>query len=234
MGDSTIISTGRSKSKLYQSKIKRKDRLQVANPTVAEEEYLTVFLKFSISDYILDKEVIISLHRTEVNKKSVDNFYHLCVGDKGIDLYTSNKLHYKNGKIHRISRFFIQGGDINEGDGSGMTSIYNSDFFETNSNLEFNLPDRQVEYGDLFASNLGPNTSNSQFFILSKIDDEDPFFENLHKKYIYMGKVISGFDTVRKISLQPTNTHTLEPYPKIKIQDCGAIPDPDIFNSTNK
>ena len=217
-------------------KINRSMKIKNSEKEDIGEKNFTVFFKISINNVLIDNNVVIALTEHDYNKKSVRNFYHLCEGNKGIDHYTSNNLHFKKTKIHRISHIFIQGGDINEGDGSGMTSIYNSDFFETNidvkdiSRKDVKDINRKVEIGDVFASNLGPNTSNSQFFIITKKIKDDPFFKNLHKKYVHIGKVINGFDIVRKISLQPINQKTLEPYPKIMIEECGSIPSQDIFS----
>ena len=60
---------------------------------------------------------------TDLTPKTSENFRGLCTGDYGsAGLGSRNaKLSYENTKFHRIvEKFCIQGGDITNGDGSGV------------------------------------------------------------------------------------------------------------------
>ncbi|WP_308555485.1 peptidylprolyl isomerase [uncultured Lactobacillus sp.] len=82
----------------------------------------------------------------------------------------AQKGYYDNTTFHRvISDFMIQGGDPN-GNGTGGTSIWNHPFEDEFSRELFNLR------GALSMANSGPNTNESQFFIVQN--------KNMPKRYI--------------------------------------------------
>jgi len=109
--------------------------------------------------------------------KAVKNFIEL-----------SKKGYYNGVTFHRvIKNFMIQGGDPT-GTGKGGESIYGKVFEnEYAPNVIF---DRA---GLLAMANAGPNTNGSQFFITVK---PTPW---LNGGYTIFGKVIDGFETVKKI-----------------------------------
>lgn len=123
------------------------------------------------------------------------------------------KLHYKNTPIHRIvPDFIIQMGDITVGDGTGGTSIYGNRY----NDEPFVLSHRSA--GWVAMANHGENTNGSQFYILLQKA------RWLDGKHVVFGKVVSGFDVIRKIGEVETNPQTAVPRHKIMIVDSGINP----------
>lgn len=128
--------------------------------------------------------------------KTVENFLGLA------------KSNYYNGTIfHRVIKaFMIQGGDP-LGTGTGGQSIWGKSFQdEFSPSLTFDKP------GLLAMANRGPNTNGSQFFITTAAT---PWLNNKHTIF---GKVISGYDVVKKIEMTPTkNDRPVEPIKIVSI-----------------
>jgi len=102
--------------------------------------------------------------------------------------------HFYDGiKFHRVIQdFMIQGGDPTA-TGAGGESIWGKPFEdEFSEDVAFDRP------GLLAMANRGPNTNGSQFFITTV---ETPW---LHMRHTIFGKVIKGFDIVKKIEKTPT------------------------------
>ncbi len=120
----------------------------------------------------------------EVAPKAVKNFLEL-----------SKKGYYDGIIFHRvIKNFMIQGGDPT-GTGRGGESIYGGVFDnEYAPNVMFNKP------GILAMANAGPNTNGSQFFITTVATT------HLNGGYTIFGKVVNGYDVVKKIE----NTKTAQ------------------------
>lgn len=138
---------------------------------------------------------------------TVLNFASIAKGYK----HDKTTLHYKNTKVHRVVRdFVIQMGDVTVGDGTGGKSIYG----ETFDDEDYILSHRSA--GFVSMANHGKNTNGSQFFILLVRA------RWLDKRHVVFGKVIKGFDVIRKISEIETNKETGMPKKKIKIVDCGS------------
>ncbi|HOE74573.1 MAG TPA: peptidylprolyl isomerase [bacterium] len=98
----------------------------------------------------------------------------------------ANKGFYDGLTFHRVEpSFVIQGGDP-EGVGTGGPGY----FFEDEPVIG------EYVRGTVAMANSGPNTNGSQFFIC--LDD---LRGKLEKKYNLFGKVISGMDTVDKITV---------------------------------
>lgn len=113
----------------------------------------------------------------EIAPKAVKNFVEL-----------SKKGYYDGVIFHRVIKgFMIQGGDPT-GTGRGGESIYGGVFEnEYAPNVMFDKP------GILAMANAGPNTNGSQFFITTVPTP------HLNGGYTIFGKVIEGYDIVKKI-----------------------------------
>ncbi|KAI8574494.1 hypothetical protein RHMOL_Rhmol01G0358500 [Rhododendron molle] len=165
-----------------------------------------VFLDVSIDGNPLER-ITIELF-ADVVPKTAENFRALCTGEKGIGVSTGKSLHFKGSKFHRIiSGFMAQGGDFQNGNGTGGESIYGGKFADENFKLDHSGP------GLLSMANSGRNTNGSQFFITFK---RQP---HLDGKHVVFGKVVKGMDVVKKIELLGTTGG--EPSGLVKIVDCG-------------
>lgn len=118
----------------------------------------------------------------DIAPKAVENFIKL-----------SQKGYYNGVIFHRVIKgFMIQSGDPT-GTGRGGASIWGKDFEnEYKPNVVFDKP------GLLAMANRGPNTNGSQFFITVA---PAPW---LNGGYTIFGKVVKGFDVVKKIENSKT------------------------------
>ena len=145
----------------------------------------------------------------EVVPKTVDNFLHLCLCDKGAGK-SGKDLCYRGSTFHRIiPGFMIQGGDFTMGNGMGGESIYGEKFEDENFQLKHTGP------GLLSMANAGPNTNGSQFFITTAKT------EWLDGKHVVFGRVMSGMKVVREIEAVGSQSGT--PSKKVVITECGQL-----------
>ena len=134
----------------------------------------------------------------DIVPKTAKNFIELCKRKK-----------YVNTKFHRIVKdFVIQGGDYENGDGSGGKSIYGETFDDENFEL------KHSEEGLISMANSGPNTNGSQFFINLKANN------HLDGKHVVFGKVVNGMDRIYQISSVDVDFSDA-PLDDIYIKACG-------------
>ncbi|MGN1051749.1 MAG: peptidylprolyl isomerase, partial [Acutalibacteraceae bacterium] len=113
----------------------------------------------------------------DIAPKACENFIGLAKDGK-----------YDNTIFHRvISDFMIQGGDFENFDGTGGTSIWNKDFENEVDDDFSNIR------GAVAMANSGPDTNGSQFYI-NAVDNT-----YLDGDYTVFGFVVSGMDVVDMI-----------------------------------
>lgn len=132
-------------------------------------------------------------------------FVAICKGSKGYS--------YNNTKFHRVIKdFMIQGGDFENGDGTGGYSIYGQSFPDENLNFE-------LTRGVIAMANSGPNSNGSQFFITVVPTDW------LNGKHVVFGRVTRGMELVDAISDVDVNASDA-PLTPVTISSCRAWKDP--------
>ena len=199
------FSRGLFSTHLYEDKeVKSKP---IEPPKEQNKSNPVVFLDIKIGDKEA-KRVEIELYKDKV-PKTCENFRCLCTGEKG------EKLHYKGSIFHRcIKNFMIQGGDFENANGTGGSSIYGKKFDDENFTYALSRE------GLLAMANSGPNTNGSQFFITLK---DCPWLDG---KHVVFGQVIKGMDVVKEVEAVETDSQD-KPKVDVVIENCGEIKSED-------
>merc|ERR1719192_2345566 len=135
------------------------------------------------------------------------NFVSLAKGHKR----GKETLTYAKSEIHRVvPDFVLQMGDITTVDGSGGTSIYGERF----NDEDFTLSHRSD--GWVSMANHGPDSNNSQFFILLTKA------RWLDGKHVVFGKVVRGWDVIEVISNLDLIEGYADPIKEVMIVDSGV------------
>ena len=172
-------------------------------PTEQNPKNPVVFLDIKIGEKEKQR-VEIELFNDKV-PKTCDNFRCLCTGEK--------KITYKGNIFHRVIKdFMIQGGDIENADGTGGKSIYGEKFEDENF---YYAHSRE---GLVSMANSGKDTNNSQFFITLKAT---PW---LDEKHVVFGRVIKGMEVVKEIAELKT-VEDDKPEIDVVIENCGELKD---------
>jgi len=123
--------------------------------------------------------------------------------------------HYKDSKFHRvIKEFMAQGGDYQNGNGTGGESIYGHRFNDEN------LKKRFTHRGQVAMANSGRDSNGSQFFITF---DACP---HLNGRAVIFGQIVDreSYDVLSKIEDVATiKESSWVPAQDIVISDCGEI-----------
>lgn len=164
-----------------------------------------VFLDICIGEEKVGR-IVVELFNN-VAPKTAENFRALCTGEKGVGK-AGLALHYKGCTFHRIiKQFMIQGGDFQNGNGTGGESIYGDKFEDENFELKHDKP------GLLSMANCGPNTNGSQFFITTVP------CPHLDGKHVVFGEVKKGLGIVNQLESVQCENDT--PVVKCIIENCG-------------
>ena len=161
-----------------------------------------VFMKIAKNDEPIGK-LIFELYANHT-PKTAENFRSLCNGDN------NHKWSYRGSPFHRIIQgFMAQGGDFENGDGTGGTSIYGDRFPDENLDL------RHHKRGMLSMANSGEHTNGSQFFVTF---DRTDWLDGYH---VVFGELVNGDKVLDKIEKSGTRDGDVED--KITIIESGDI-----------
>lgn len=109
-----------------------------------------------------------------------------------------------------IEDYIVQGGDVRGKGGKGGESIYGPKFNDEDLNEKM---DRR---GLVAMANSGPNSNSSQFF-LTLIPCPD-----LQGKYVIVGRIVAGKDTLQKIASVDVDANDC-PVTPVKIFKSGEV-----------
>jgi cyclophilin family peptidyl-prolyl cis-trans isomerase len=124
---------------------------------------------------------------------------------------------YRHSTFHRIiPNFMAQGGDYENGDGTGGDSIYGPTFDDENLESQ-----QHSQRGMLAMANAGPNTNGSQFYITFRgtphLDGKHVVFGQIDETNEESWRVLTALEQVK------TNKSTNKPLVPVVITDCGLI-----------
>ncbi|KAL6536271.1 hypothetical protein OROGR_012843 [Orobanche gracilis] len=165
---------------------------------------------------------------THAAPKTSENFRALCTGEKGVSLKTGKPLHYKGTFFHRIIRGHLaEAGDFLRQNGNYGESIYGGKFPDETPKLRHDargllsmaINDRD-ERGSLFAVTFkaDPRLDWANIF-----KDISPVAHEFSSKRIVFGKLIDGYEVLKKIENAGDDGGI--PAVMVKIVNSGEIDD---------
>ena len=170
-----------------------------------------VFLDIAV-DQILIGRIVLCL-RSDVAKRTAENFRLLCTGERGMGA-AGSPLHFKGCVWHRIIRnFMAASGDITNGNGvGGEAAVCRSGrFADETFELSHSKP------GVLsMAGTSGPNSNGSQFFITLRAQP------HLDGKHVAFGHVVEGMGVLRAMELCGKSS-SCATRRTVTIANCGQV-----------
>lgn len=190
-------------TKVISNSIQTTEDEEIVHPEITNR----VFFDISINDKP-EGRIVFGLFGGVVPRTAI-NFQKLCEGSE-TNPTTGQKLAYEGSSFHRIiPRFMLQGGDFTNHNGTGGMSIYGHKFEDENFKIRHSAP------GLLSMANSGRNSNSSQFFITTVPTP------HLDGKHVVFGKVVQGYDIVKKIESYGSMSGT--PKARIVITKAGII-----------
>ncbi len=177
---------------------------------------------------------------TNLGKFTIDLYEDSAPENVNNIAYLANGGYYTNTTFHRvIKNFLLQAGDRNtldadpKNDGKGNPGYFVEDEINWDS-LDFSdkkraeltklgyiskpgVESQPLERLSVAMANSGPDTNGSQFFIITARFD-DPRLIALEGKYTVVGKIISGHDTIEKMTAVETEEKDNIERPKQEIK----------------
>lgn len=121
---------------------------------------------------------------------------------------------YKGSKFHRVIKdFVVQGGDVENGDGTGIANVYGRPF----SDDVFGLVLMHNRKGLVQIANSGPNQNGGQFVILTGVAP------HLNGNHVIAGVVIEGLDFLMEMNDVEVTSDNSKPVKDVIIKDCGVL-----------
>jgi cyclophilin family peptidyl-prolyl cis-trans isomerase len=171
-----------------------------------------VFLSLSINGEKLGR-IEIEL-KSNIVPRTAENFLQLCTHEQGNG--------YRKSKIHLITSFMVQGGDVTKGNGYGGEAAGGGSFADENYHLShvgagivaMAKPLRSAR--DRRAMNE-PGNGSLFYFCMQKS-------QWLDKKNVVVGQVTKGFACLRAMQEATPSRGAVPSSTSIIIEDCGLVP----------
>jgi cyclophilin family peptidyl-prolyl cis-trans isomerase len=138
--------------------------------------------------------------------KTAENFRCLCTGEKSTGV---NKLYYGGFRFYKLIKgYILEGGDIENNNGTGGKSIYLGKFTPEITHIEHS------EVGLLSTVDNEPKGSDSKFFILLSSA------QGLDTTHTVFGRIIKGLDLLMEVNNIEVDEKN-KPKESIIIESCG-------------